>query len=57
MSQEREAVVQVREFDWAEMVRKAWGKDWAKPDVAYEFTGRKLNEPAQGGPYAETFED
>ena len=54
MTQEREAVVRVRELDWAEMVRRAWGKDYLKPEVAYEFTGRKFNEPVQGGPYTET---
>ncbi len=38
-----------REIDWAAMVRKAWGKDWTKPDTAYEFTNRKFDAPQDGG--------
>ena len=43
-------------IDWGATVRKAWGDDWHKPEVAYEFSsGKKYNDPgAQGGPYTGT---
>jgi len=43
--------VQVRTLDWKEMVQKSWGKDWAKPEIAYEFGGRKFEDNPNGGPY------
>lgn len=43
-------VVQTRDLSWEEMVRRAWGKDWQKPAVVYEFTGgAKREEPSDGG--------
>lgn len=46
--------VRTREFDWEQLVKNAWGKEWNKPDVAYEFSGgRKFEEPREGGPYGE----
>lgn len=46
----------VRDLDVKAEVRKAWGKDWAKADPAYEFSGgRKFEDRgAQGGPYTGT---
>jgi hypothetical protein len=44
-------VVQVRTLDWKEMVMRSWGKDWTKPDPAYEFTNRTFEDPKDGGPY------
>lgn len=46
----------VREVDAGALARKAWGDDWGKKDVAYEFSnGRKFaaSEP-NGGPYTGT---
>ncbi len=43
--------VRTRTLSWDEICRKAWGKDWTKPDPAYEFTGRKFDDPKVGGPY------
>lgn len=37
---DQEQRVRTRTLSWEEMVRKAWGKDWNKPDPAYEFNGR-----------------
>ncbi len=37
-------VVQFRTLSLAELARKAWGKEWNKPDVAYEFTGNRKFE-------------
>lgn len=32
-----------RTIDWNAEVRKAWGAEWAKPEVEYEFSnGRKF---------------
>ena len=38
---------------WADLVRKAWGKEYTKPDVVYEFSGGRKFEStdANGGPY------
>lgn len=34
-----------REIDWSALVRQRWGKDWNKPETAYEFSdGRKFVE-------------
>lgn len=47
---------QTRQIDYGALVRQAWGDDWLKKDVAYEFSnGRKFaaSEP-QGGPYTGT---
>ena len=43
-------------INWGAYVRKSWGEDWHKPDVAYEFSNkRKFNDPgANGGPYTGT---
>lgn len=43
--------VRTRDIDWKQMVLQRWGKDWAKPDPAYEFTGKTFEEPKNGGPY------
>lgn len=45
-----------RTVDYGSLVRKAWGDNWMKKDVAYEFSnGRKFaaSEP-NGGPYTGT---
>jgi hypothetical protein len=45
-------LVKTRELNWKELVMKQWGKDWAKPEPAYEFSnGRKFHDPKNGGPY------
>lgn len=43
--------VRTRDLSWRELVQKAWGKDWNKPDPAYEFPGHTFDDPKQGGPY------
>lgn len=58
MSTDNEQRVRVRTLSWAEVVRKAWGKDWLKPETAYEFPNRKFEDAKVGGPYdPEHFED
>ena len=45
-----------RTVDYGSLVRKAWGDNWMKKDVAYEMSnGRKFaaSEP-NGGPYTGT---
>jgi hypothetical protein len=45
-----------RTVDYGALVRKAWGDEWLKKDVAYEMSnGRKFaaSEP-NGGPYTGT---
>ena len=45
-----------RTVDYGALCRKAWGDQWGKKDVAYEFSnGRQFaaSEP-QGGPYTGT---
>lgn len=45
-----------REISFGGLVKQAWGDDWGKKDVAYEFSnGRKFaaSEP-NGGPYTGT---
>lgn len=45
-----------RTVDFGAEVRRMWGDEWMKKDVAYEFSnGRKFaaSEP-QGGPYTGT---
>lgn len=46
-----EQLVHFRTLSLKEMAQKAWGKDWNKPEPAYEFTGRTFDDPKQGGPY------
>lgn len=49
---QNEQLVRTRQLSWKELVLKRWGKDWAKPDPAYEFSnGRKFETPKNGGPY------
>ena len=45
-----------REIDYGARVRNAWGDEWHKKDVAYQFSnGRKFVDPgANGGPYTGT---
>lgn len=45
-----------RTLNWAAMVRKAWGKEWKKPEVAYRFSnGREFeSSDRNGGPYQRT---
>ena len=31
--------VSTRDYDYGRMVREAWGEDWTKRDVVYEFSG------------------
>jgi hypothetical protein len=45
--------VRTRDFDWSQLVRNAWGKDWTKPDPGYEFTNRTFDTPKDGGPYSQ----
>lgn len=37
---DNEQQVRTRELSYKELVQKTWGKDWKKPDPAYEFSGR-----------------
>lgn len=46
-----EQLVKTRTLSWRELAMKAWGKDWNKREVAYEFTGRKFDDNPNGGPY------
>lgn len=45
-----------RTVSFGALVRKAWGDDWLKKDVSYEFSnGRKFADSApNGGPYTGT---
>ena len=42
-----------RTVNWAAVVRRAWGKEWNKPEVGYKFSnGRTFDSSdAGGGPY------
>lgn len=51
MTQPIDPKVRTRTLDWKEIVQRTWGKDWTAPEVAYEFTNKKFNDPKQGGPY------
>jgi hypothetical protein len=54
MTDDSDNRVRVREFDWAQLVRDKWGKDWTKPEPAYEFSGgRTMDDNPRGGPYSE----
>lgn len=45
-----------RTVDYGGAVRKAWGDEYHKPDIAYEFSNKRtFNDPApNGGPYTGT---
>ncbi len=46
--------VKFRDYDLASLARKAWGEEWNKPDIGYEFSnGRKFDNTDRrgGGPY------
>jgi hypothetical protein len=44
--------VRTRTLDWKEMVQRSWGKEWTKPEPAYEFSNdRKFEDNPNGGPY------
>ena len=47
-----DTTVRIRTLDWKELVLKAWGKEWNKPEKVYEFTQRTFTEPKVGGPYS-----
>jgi hypothetical protein len=36
--------VQSRDIDYAALVRKQWGKEWTKPDIAYEMSNGRTFE-------------
>ena len=45
-----------RSISFAALVRKSWGDEWGKKDIAYEFSGGRkfdVSEP-NGGPYTGT---
>lgn len=43
-------VVQTRDLSWEELVRRAWGKEWSKPAVVYQWSnGASRTEPEDGG--------
>lgn len=43
-------IVQTRDVSWEEFVRRAWGKEWDKAPMVYEFSGgAKREEPSDGG--------
>jgi len=38
--------------DWAALVRKAFGDDWHKPEIAYRFSnGREFNDSGPRGAF------
>jgi len=45
-----------RSISFGALVRQAWGDEWGKKDIAYEFSnGRKFQDSApNGGPYTGT---
>jgi hypothetical protein len=43
--------VRTRALDWKEIVQRSWGKEWTKPEPAYEFTARTFEDNPNGGPY------
>lgn len=47
-----------REIDWQALVQKSWGKEWKKPDIAYEFaSGKNFQDTTeQGGSFYEPTE-
>jgi hypothetical protein len=51
MTTDNQQLVHTRTLDWREMVQRSWGKDWTKPEPAYEFGSRTLDDPKDGGPY------
>lgn len=36
--------VNARKFPIRDMVLKAWGKEWAKPEIVYEFSNNRKFE-------------
>jgi hypothetical protein len=48
-----------RELDYTALVQRSWGKQWSKPDTAYEFSnGRKFEDTThQGGAFYVPTED
>lgn len=47
-----------RTIDWGGEIRKAWGDEWHKREVAYKFSnGRKFETSTpNGGPYGDSAE-
>ena len=45
--------VRTKPLDYAALVKRAEGKNWGKPEPAYEFSsGRKFDDTgSNGGPY------
>lgn len=46
-----------RTFSFSALVKKKWGKEWTKPDVAYQFSnGRRFysTDRAESGVYKKT---
>lgn len=44
-----------RVISFSAMVKQAWGDEWGKKDIAYEFGKRKFDDSApNGGPYTGT---
>ena len=45
-----------REISYSDLVRKMWGDEWHKKEIAYQFSnGRKFDDSgANGGPYTGT---
>lgn len=47
--------VTFRTYNWRDEVLKAWGEQWGKPDIAYEFTARTFDDSGGfAGIYAPT---
>ena len=46
--------VTTQKIDYANIVRRAWGAEWAQRDIVYNFSnGRQFRDSfTQGGPYA-----
>lgn len=52
-----EQKVTTKVISFSELVRVRWGKEWSKPEIAYEFSnGRKFEEPRNPSVYANTWD-
>lgn len=40
-------------INWRDEVLRAWGEEWAKPEIAYEFSARTFDD---SGPFAAFYE-
>lgn len=31
-------------YNWRDEVLRAWGEEWSRPEIAYEFSGRSFDD-------------